>query len=176
MGFLDRIVRKAVSDVIPDKAADLMNQITGLGASQGRGRYPAQEAPYPQDPAYQKESRITGLGDASAHRGRNPYRDGYRGHEWFAGVLQSDFGEYLVREYVPVAELGGDGRPYDFLLVKNGAACLAIMVTEHNKTNNRAFRGARTACEAAGVPFMNFFDFMANEQDYVVDRIRKSLA
>jgi hypothetical protein len=49
------------------------------------------------------------------------------------------------------------------------------MLTEHNRYNNRAFAGARSACAAAGVPFVNFFLHMNNELSYVTSRIRENL-
>ena len=166
MGLLDRVVKKAVGDVLADKASDLIGQVTGQTSSApGPGEYPAQQVPQAQ-----KVPQDTGRRGMFGRRSLAPIE--YKDHAWFAAMLKENFSEYLVREYVPVAELGGDGKPFDFLLIKNGAACGAIMLTAHNKTNNRAFKGAQAACQASGVPFINFFDFMANEQGYVINRIR----
>ena len=171
MGLLDRVVKKAVGDVLADKASDLIGQVTGQNPStRGQSVYPAQQAP--SDPGWQPQQASQDTGWERGFNRRGLPSIEYKDHAWFATMLKENFSEYLIREYVPVAELGGDGKPYDFLLIRNGAACGAIMLTEHNKTNNRAFKGAKAACQAAGVPFINFFDFMANEPGYVINRIR----
>ena len=49
------------------------------------------------------------------------------------------------------------------------------MLTPHNRDNNLAFRNAKQACQAAGVPFINFYSHLPNEREYVVTRIRSML-
>ncbi|MDR1798451.1 MAG: hypothetical protein LBR19_00985 [Bifidobacteriaceae bacterium] len=109
-----------------------------------------------------------------------PAATGLSSQAAFRSLLASAFPELTVRENLPVAELGGAGKPYDFALFRGAAdaapaAAGVIMLTPHNRDNNRAFKGAKAAAEAAGVPFINFYLHMPNEPGYVTDRIRSLL-
>jgi hypothetical protein len=175
MGLFDDIVKRAVGKAVGDKAAeilgDLVNQSLPMGNRGGlAAQQPPQGGPWGAVGAPGQDSAAAmGFGQ----RGQaEPRKD----HAWFAATLAEHFGDYEIREQVPVSELGGEGRPYSFLMSKDGAARAAIMLSEHNRCNNRAFAGARAACEAAGVSFINFFLHMNNKPDYVVGRIKDNLA
>jgi hypothetical protein len=92
---------------------------------------------------------------------------------FFADVLASEFGQYVVRTNVPVSDLGGTGRPYDFGLFAHGECCGVVVLVEHNRDRNRAYLGSKEAAAAEGVPFINFYLHMPNERAFVVDRIRR---
>jgi hypothetical protein len=93
----------------------------------------------------------------------------------FRWMFQQDFADLQIREDVPVAELGGDGKPYDFGVYRLGQLAGVVMLTPHNRDNNRAFKGAKQAAINAGVPFINFYLHMPNERSYASRRIRSLL-
>ena len=72
-----------------------------------------------------------------------------------------------------MAELGGQGKPYEFGLYREGVLKAVVVLVQHNRDRNRAYTGSKAAAEAAGVPFINFYVHMSNEYGYVVDRIRR---
>ena len=95
----------------------------------------------------------------------------------FRQIFAEAFADCTVREGLSAQELGWSSeaaRPYSFCLYRGSLRCV-VMLTEHNRDNNRLFRNARAACEQAGVPFLNFYTHFPNERSYVIDRIRKAL-
>lgn len=93
----------------------------------------------------------------------------------FDGILKSEFSQYNIQENVEAISSSGAGkgyRPYTYVLYKGGRAAAAIMLTPHNRDNNKAFRGAKNACSKAGVPFINFYTHFSNERNYVINRIK----
>jgi hypothetical protein len=155
MGLFDKVVKS----VVGGKVEDLIEQATGR-----RGDYPAQQT-----------SQSTSASDR--HRFVNvPVPAGNRpDHAYFAQLLQEKFAQYQIKEYVPVAELGGSGKDYDFGLYEGGSLRGVIMLTEHNRDNNQAYKGAKAACQAAGLPFINFYLHMPNERGYIINRIKTLL-
>ena len=99
---------------------------------------------------------------------------------YFASILAQNFAQYEIHRDVSPADLGtlapgAACRNLDFCLYQNGRLCGAVMLTPHNRDNNLAFRNAKQACQAAGVPFINFYSHLPNEREYVVTRIRSML-
>ena len=89
-------------------------------------------------------------------------------------LLATSFASYEAVRGVPASSLGVDAapcRPYDYCLYLGGAPKAAIMLTDHNRDNNRAFLNARAAAGSAGIPFINFYTHMPNNPEYVVARI-----
>ena len=95
---------------------------------------------------------------------------------YFAGILAQEFAEYEIRESVPVAELGGVGKPYEFGLYQFGALKAVVVLVERNRDHNRAYLGSKEAALAARVPFVNFYLHMPNERGFVISRIRRLMA
>ncbi|MDD3401267.1 MAG: hypothetical protein PHT58_06550 [Eubacteriales bacterium] len=102
-----------------------------------------------------------------------------RGTAYFAAILRSNFPQYMVHQNVPASRLGldavGNEKPYDFVLYGNDDIAGVIMLTEHNRDRNMAFRNAKGAAQDAGIPFINFYKHYPNESDYVIERIRSYL-
>ncbi len=92
---------------------------------------------------------------------------------YFEEILSSSFGNYVVHEDVPVSTFGGEGKPYNFALYQGDTCAGVIMLVEHNRDNNRAYKGAKAAAQNAGVPFINFYTHMPNERSFVVSRITR---
>lgn len=93
----------------------------------------------------------------------------------FPRLLKEEFSEYQIKENISGSEIGNTERPYEFGLYKGGGLKAVIVLSEKNKTNNRAYRTAKEAAEKANVAFVNFFTHMPNERSYVIERIKKFL-
>ena len=104
---------------------------------------------------------------------------------------------YSIRENVPVTDLVGFandefklystrpmqaykaewGKPYTFVLEKDGAAKAVVMLGNgHSHDSNVKYLIARVYAKKMGIPYINFYTQMPNERDYVIGRIRKFLA
>ncbi len=166
MGLFDRIVVSTIGKVVGDALQEAVksNVNEAVNHLTGRTETPASaDRPDflpPQQPTSTNTTVPTGLSS----------RDGFR------LLLASTFPELAVREDIDVASLGGQGKPYDFGLYRDNRLVGVIMLTPHNRDNNRAFKGAKEAAQAIGVPFINFYLHMPNEPGYVEARIRSMVA
>lgn len=116
--------------------------------------------------------------------------------EWmayFRQILAEDFGQYTVREHVPVQELVGNvsdefqlyatrprqaykaewGKPYDFVLYEGDRVKGVIVIGKYqSQYKHVSFLIAKMYAKKMGVPFVSFYMDAPNEHDYVVNRIR----
>jgi hypothetical protein len=161
MGLFDRLVKNAVGDALRDVVSDAVNQALGTDQPTQPAAEPVADGAQPAaaDQATQTQPTTTASGQLS-------------GTDGFRTMFAEDFPELSVRELVPVSEFGGEGKPYDFGLYRDGKAVAVVMLTPHNRDNNQAFKGAKAAAGSAGVPFINFYLHMSNERGYVSQRIR----
>lgn len=100
---------------------------------------------------------------------------------FYESILTSDFPQYEVRKNVSLSALGysESGRPFDFVLYQGGRPVSVIVMSQKNKTRNRAYWNSEKAAQAAGVPFINFWTHMFSQtpadRPYVVDRIKRKM-
>jgi hypothetical protein len=97
----------------------------------------------------------------------------------FQRLIQENFGEYDVRYNVAVSELKPGAHPacipFRFLFCKEGKPVLAIVFVDKNNYGGRNVKGTFDACNDLGLKFLRFFVNYANEDDYVVQRIKENL-
>jgi hypothetical protein len=165
MGLFDKIVKNAVGNAVGGAINDALEKATGVDLNQDGVNGENADLGIPQQSTQAARQQSTPF-DSGA---------GTKDHAFFAGLLAENFAEYQVAENAPVSQLGGDGRPYDFLLSKDGKPAAAIMLTEGNRYKNQPFIKAKASAEAAGVPFLNFFLRLPNQRDYVINRIKTAL-
>ena len=160
MGFFDNIVKNIIggkaADVIGDIVKETVGKVTETTHMSQNDSQTSQTSTRQNFPA-------------------NNFEKQRKEHPFFADVIREEFSVYQMKEYIKPEELGGIGKPYNFGLYKNERLTATIMLTEHNRTNNAAFKNAKQACKNAGVPFINFFLHMPNERNYVIDRIKSFL-
>jgi hypothetical protein len=154
MGFIERAIKKGISDALGEV---IKNKIQSKDASSPFG-YPPQNASLP----VKQETNHTAI--------RAPITQ-VTDKSYFRAIIRECFSNYVVREDVPVSEFGGEGKPYDFALFSHGECSGVVMLVAHNRDNNRAYKGARAAAGANGVPFINFYTHMTIERGYVINRI-----
>ena len=138
--------------------------------------------------------------------GRKPVDDGFSKSlykmsdemviAYFREILASDFPEYELKEEVPVTDFVGDacdsfqlyskrpnqaykaewGRPYDFVLYKNGVAEAIVMIgRKGSHSENVKYLISRMYAKKVGLPYINFYTNYPNEKEYVVERIKSFL-
>jgi len=169
MGLFDKVVKQGLGGTLGSKVTDAIEQATGIDLNQD-GQAGVQSAygsttqavPAPgQQEAYQAAPVARAAGRQVTDKA------------YFRAIISECFSEYIVREDVPVEELGGQGKPYDFMLIANGECAGVVMLVDHNRDNNRFYKGARYAAQASGIPFINFYTHMLNERGFVINRIKR---
>lgn len=193
MGLFDK-AKKGLSDALGSKVTDALEQATGIDLD-GDGQHGV-------DPVFgtpQQSTSVPGQQDSGGgvfgrQTATSPYQQvapaytpsmqGVRNPEYFVKTQTTDkpyfsniihryFSAYEIREDVPVSEFGGTGSPYEFALYHNGECAGVIKLAQKNSPKTNAYKQAREAAEAAGVPFINFYDYMPNVQEFVVERITR---
>ncbi|MCL1914112.1 MAG: hypothetical protein FWG10_09625 [Eubacteriaceae bacterium] len=66
-------------------------------------------------------------------------------------------------------------KAYSYVVSDNGRIVAVIMLTKRNRDHNAAFLNARSAAQAANLPFLNFYSYYPNERDYIISRIKAAL-
>ena len=110
------------------------------------------------------------------HRGSSIDTD--QGLKNIEEAVAAIFEGYEVKHNVTVQTFGAYESNYTYAHVVydvNGTAKLAVLLVPHNGQNNRHFYNAKKACTDNNIPFVHFYDCMANEREYVENRIRTSL-
>ena len=177
MGLLSKILGNVVSDAIGKAKEQMqehnvdMEQIKkAFSAAKGAENQQPQRQPQnqPQQQDYQQDGK---------------WKDvfvGTEGHtkEHFRKILNSEFSpKYTIREDVPVSEIGGKGRNYDFALYENGVLKgVVVTVKRYIATFNgfdNAHNDSKLCAEKANIPFINFLLHKQNKRDYVIDRINR---
>ncbi len=101
--------------------------------------------------------------------------DGY-----FSDILAENFPGLQIQKGIAASALGwADSsisvKNYDFILKEKETVKGVIMLTPHNRDNNRAFKNAKVLAAEAKVPFLNFYTHYPNEKSYVIERIQSLL-
>ena len=100
---------------------------------------------------------------------------------YFEAILAEEFPEYRIYKDVSCGELFGEKwlqSSITFLMVKENRPSLAILLSDEVLHDGQP--GRRTTayrhCRRHGLPALMFFTELSNRRDYVVGRIRKTLA
>lgn len=135
-----------------------------------------------------------GRGSFVAPSAEAPVRSEAESVSYFSGILASRFPQYTVRRNVPVTELAGNatdsfqlystrptqaykaewGEPYTFVLSEGGVPKGIVMLgSGHSHDAKVKYLISRMYAKKLGLPYINFYTQMPNEEEYVVGRIGK---
>lgn len=170
MGIFDSLAKKTLGKII-DQVEDKIESATGvtldLNNNSGRTAPVAQTAAQPA--AQSSYSR--------AATGAYPTDAAQSAH--FEDIFASSFPQFQIAKEVSPESLAiaapAPCRPYSYALSSGGKTVALVMLTPHNRYQNRAFANAKASAEKAGIPFLNFFTHFRNETGYVVNRIQSAL-
>ncbi|MDR1714138.1 MAG: hypothetical protein LBR39_08330 [Coriobacteriales bacterium] len=200
MGLFDKLKKDlgdalggAAGDAFGEKLGDLAKSIedaTGIDLPDALDAAAADAAADAADVAPAATASPTAAAIADATSAAAPAAGGNHGREWLDSLITSELPEYSVQAGYPVS--GFDVQqlysqaglffnpnnvmapfPYDYALSKDGRVAGYVMVTDHNKDRRYGWQLARAAAQLQGVPFINFYTHLANERDYVLERIRR---
>lgn len=93
-------------------------------------------------------------------------------------VAANSFPEYELRKEISASEMGAghEAKNYSYGLYKNGEPkAFMMIISDRNQYRKKEIRLAKEAAEWNGVPYMNFFSHLPNEETYIDERIRKNL-
>ena len=98
----------------------------------------------------------------------------------FRKLLKANFSNYDIYYQVPASELDGSAHPacapVTFVFEKNGRYPLAVFVVRKNTYKSMNVVSTQKICEKIGMKCIRFYEEYANEDDYVVGRIRNALS
>ncbi len=107
-------------------------------------------------------------------RGREELLDDFR------RLLKANFSNYDIYYQVPASELDSSAHPacvpVTFVFEKNGRYPLAVFVVRKNNYKGMNVVATQKICENMGMKCIRFYEEYANEDDYVVGRIRNALS
>ena len=97
----------------------------------------------------------------------------------FKKLLLANFKDCKIYCQVPAAALEPSAHPasvpVSFLFQKDGAHRLAVFLVRGNNYRGRHVVATKEICEERGIRWIQFFEEYANDDDYVVARIRHYL-
>jgi len=157
MGLLDKLLKGKLSEGLQD-AVKKVEEATGLDLTQDGKPAPSAQ-PQAASPAVRSAQAEPSIPPTAIDRA------------YFAEIIAAEFPQYTVRENISPSEFGGTGRNLDFGLYSGSTLAGVVVLVEHNRDNNRAYRGAKESCQRAGIPFINFYLHMPNKREFVVYRI-----
>ena len=150
MGLFSKLLGNVISDAI----GSTINKV-----QENQGSKPSYTAPVTENRQQEIFTATTG------------------GHtkDYFKEILYSEFSKYTIRENIPVSEIGGEGKSYDFGLYENGILKGFVVLVERNRDNNKAYKDSKLYANKAKIPFINFYLHMPNEKKFVIYRINHHL-
>ena len=166
MGLFDSIKKTAINKIV-NTVEKSIGKAVGSAARSGSVNSGSYNAPQNTD------------SDRSSYaqsRGNTPDPDI---EQKFEQILTGDFPELRIMKNAAPANIGITApqpcRPYTFALMRNGKAAVVILLTQHNRINNAAFKNARKSALDSKIPFLNFYTHMPNERGYITSRIKSVL-
>lgn len=158
-----------VGRVLEDTMDQIEDKVTETAANYKRGSQSQQRQPQNQV-HYNKNTSVYDV--------PNPRSDAQLFAD-FKRLISENFPEYDVRYDVAVSELKPGAHPacipVRFLFCKGGQQVLAILFVNKNNYGGRNVKGTFEACSAIGLKYVRFFVNYANEDSYVVQRIKDNL-
>ncbi len=188
MGFLDKLLGKAVADSIGQairNAVDSVNTAAGTdsgtqSSSPAPSAAPAQqtrEEEYDYDCApavtlkVKHNESFTPVANAI---GSSNYDHGSAAY--FEDIIRANLPEMDISRDVPLSSVSGDSpakqMPITLLLRRGGAPVLAILLVDKDRYRVYSVLNTLNSCEGAGIPAIRFMKEFRNDPGYVVGRIR----
>jgi len=165
MGIFDNLKKTALGkivDVVEKTIENVPGVTTGSGSSYG-GTSPSRASS--STPSFQNNS---------TNSNKNINID-----QMFDQILATEFSNIQVVKNASPESVGVSAphpcKPYSYALLRNGKAAVLIMLTPHNRDRNSAFLNAKKSALDSNIKFLNFYTHFANEQNYVISRIKNAL-
>lgn len=165
MGFLERIVKRQVRRIVNNAVDEVVDNTVGVALRDAFGQNGREGT---QNFSERSSVRST---PKSSNRGPSGERVLRKRLE---EVFSTDYPDYEVRKNLDAGVYGA--KKYSYGLYYNGMPRMMIMVLgDGNHSVTREVRLAKEASESYGVPYLNFFAHLPNEEDYIRNRIRENL-
>jgi len=170
MGFLDRIIKKGISEGISKAVGDAVSKVVEPAATELANKA-AQHFGTAADniPVVQNRTAVAA-----------PSQTFNTGDSYFASVItEESFPGYSISANVHPKSLDASAHPscypVSYLFSKDSQPVLAVLVMNTNQYRSMIARGTYKVLEDRGIPYIRFFKGMENESGYVINRIKENL-
>ena len=170
MGFLERLLRKGISEGVSKAVGDAISKAVGPAAkdlaNKTAGQYNGT-----QQTAQQSQFR------AASPVAQKTYNTG---DSHFASLItEANFPGYSITSNVHAKTLDASAHPgcypISYLFSNGSQPVLAVLVMNKNQYRSMIARGTYKVLEDKGIPYIRFFKGMENESGYVINRIKENL-
>ncbi len=170
MGFLDRIIKKGISEGISKAVGDAVSKVVEPAATELANKA-AQHFGTAADNIPAVQSRT----DAAV-----PRQTFNTGDSYFASLItEANFPGYSISANVHPGRMDASAHPscypVSYLFSRDSQPVLAVLVMNQNQYRSMIARGTYKVLDDNGIPYIRFFKGMENERGYVIDRIRSNL-
>ena len=164
MGFLDDLKKTAIGKIV--------NSVEkAMESTSGTSNRP--------DSSYESPSRSSAVSQSSKETAIGNNSTNTNVDQKFDQILAAEFSDLQVIKNAAPESVGISAphpcKPYSYALLRNGKIVAAIMLTPHNRNRNSAFLNAKKSALDSNIQFLNFYTHFANEQNYVISRIKNAL-
>ena len=182
MGLLKNLLKNVAGDLVDASVVDKIEKAANATLSKLNNL------------SEQPHSGGRGASSFTPHAEDAPIRSEAESEVYFAGILSSRFPRYSVEKNVPVTRIAGFandsfqlyktrptqaykaewGQPYTFVLSEGGVPKGVVMLgSGHSHDAKVKYLISRMYAKKLGLPYINFYTQMPNEEEYVVGRVRK---
>lgn len=100
--------------------------------------------------------------------------------DYFARIInKQSFPDYSIERNVHPSVYDASAHPscfpVTFMMKKDEIPVLAVMIMKDNQRNAMISRGTYAILENKGIKYIRFYREMANEREYVINRVRENL-
>lgn len=167
MGFLERVIRKGISEGIGKALGDAIGKAIEPAATEFANKTAEQF-----DNAAQTSQTRT-----SAPFIQKTYDTG---DSYFASlVTEANFPGYSISTNVYAKNFDATAHPscypISYLLSNGSQPVLAVLVMNKNQYRSMIAKGTYKVLDDNGIPYIRFFKGMENESGYVINRIKENL-
>ncbi len=170
MGFLERILRKGISEGVSKAVGDAISKAVGPSARE-----------FANKTAQQLDNAARNAQSSQTYTSAPFVQKTYNtGDSYFASVItEANFPGYSISTNVHAKNFDASAHPscypISYLFSNGSQPVLAVLVMNKNQYRSMVARGTYKVLEDNGIAYIRFFKGMENESGYVINRIRENL-
>ena len=171
MGFLDRIIKKGISEGISKAVGDTISKVVEPAATE----FANKTAEHFDNSSW--NTQPSQVNTANAPFVQKTYNTG---DSYFASLItEVNFPGYSISTNIHPRQLDASAHPscypISYLFSNGSQPVLAVLVMNKNQYRSMIAKGTYKVLDDNGIPYIRFFKGLENERGYVMDRIKNSL-
>lgn len=170
MGFLERILRKGISDGVSKAVGDAISKAIKPSVTE-----------FANKTAQQFDDAARNAQSSQAYASAPFVQKTYNTDDnYFASVItEASFPGYSISTNVLAKNFDASAHPscypISYLFSNGSQPKLAVLVMNKNQYRSMIAKGTYKVLDDNGIPYIRFFKGMENESGYVINRIRENL-